>query len=1414
MMGPVCQVASAGLGATRAAGGGGVAMVPQTSGITSSGAASSRLQHRVAGPYSGAGGCDAGAASVLDVLLATQQDEARMRATALAKQDPATVTAADYQNLLLAPVVAFREVSTSSLPPPASRWGAPQPPKAAAMATATAASTTGAAAMLTSSSCGGPLPEDWVQLASAHGCRHFAAVGISTSADDLKGVFCLASTAASRPASWTPEALHAVAALLAAHVAQAAAVLSEALPALHAATNISQVVAALGAAAASEADKIAHVCGQVRVAFVHHLHQQQQAPAGEAGLLAAGVIGAAASAAVFPYEGGPGAGDRKSSLSASQAPPSTPSALRVRRRASCELIMDRDRTGLLQVLQARGSSVMQQAAAAQVEDGSVGSLAAALYSAATTAGATTMNGSAAARNQAIEALPPKPLSNVGPSGVGGDNSLTELESADSIRRMLSFVNGSREGNTATGFVRFSSCADAASVPVAGTCKGHTLALAGTLLAEALSKGAAGLCVDDCAAHVQDTKSYPRDLVLSRNAPMPLSLALATSTASSLALLGSNDGLLRTTDSACTSAFAPGMIARAPYLEAPDACGAGAQAAVAAASLFAGVGGGAASTSADGRPLVALYATFAQPMPRPLLQAVVRSLRELLTAVEPIVISKMTRGDLMMEWQHMKAELQHSQRGKGGGGTPDTTFAELGRSLSFQPDCVPENAVVGGGCGGLSGPREEDASVFDTFMTGLGGATTAAIAAVNGSRAGGPGGGGGGGLMATGGTLDTFATAIDAGTLGGEAAAGGAVVGSGGPLDDDDSVAMSATSVMTGGPGTGGGGGGAGLALAAFLNNQVPPAGGSPSRPQRPAAAEGTAAIEGSLGSQTEGRPPRNPLLKRLFITNGGSPMVGGGSGNGMSPTAAAAAAAAAAAGGQSAFDVIAGSLTPPRGSTPPQQASPMIPSLQRFVSACSSSPGAAGPASVRPQASAEGVAGGASSSAHYPRRAVALRSRSVSFRLEAAESPRGASKLAPIISIMHERLKAAQAVQMMKSAADARQSDIDSVILLQEVGRGGYGIVFRAKYHGSEVAVKVIQEMQVTPAAVSTKSKTAGGAGKSGGTGSGPAGSGGRAPASVALHKQNLHDAIELVASVSISHPNIVQVLTFFTDCRLEGGSPQASGDYVDTAAPMPRLVHAPATDSDIDDPEASSMALVMEYCDAGCLSDAIVDGLFLRQLQPTTSSNGDPNAKRKPMLAISFRSVMLTLLEVALALRHMHSLHLVHCDLKPQNVLLKSNPRDSRGFTAKLSDFGLAKTMAHDEQGHLVIDEAVASGTITHVAPEVFMGQRPLGAAVDIFAFGILMHQIVAGVRLYEGLTAQQIADAVSHEGLRPRMPSWVPSNYRALAERCWHALPSARPTADELVRQLERLGAGTASSTSKSRLMRPQSGYSQFAN
>lgn len=50
------------------------------------------------------------------------------------------------------------------------------------------------------------------------------------------------------------------------------------------------------------------------------------------------------------------------------------------------------------------------------------------------------------------------------------------------------------------------------------------------------------------------------------------------------------------------------------------------------------------------------------------------------------------------------------------------------------------------------------------------------------------------------------------------------------------------------------------------------------------------------------------------------------------------------------------------------------------------------------------------------------------------------------------------------------------------------------------------------------------------------------------------------------------------------------------------------------------------------------------------------------------------TLIETAYAMKHLHNMHILHRDLKIQNILLKSSNRDTRGFTVKVSDFGLAK--------------------------------------------------------------------------------------------------------------------------------------------
>eukprot|EP00195_Chlamydomonas_chlamydogama_P000925 CAMPEP_0202924460 /NCGR_PEP_ID=MMETSP1392-20130828/78991_1 /ASSEMBLY_ACC=CAM_ASM_000868 /TAXON_ID=225041 /ORGANISM="Chlamydomonas chlamydogama, Strain SAG 11-48b" /LENGTH=228 /DNA_ID=CAMNT_0049618201 /DNA_START=9 /DNA_END=695 /DNA_ORIENTATION=+ len=163
-------------------------------------------------------------------------------------------------------------------------------------------------------------------------------------------------------------------------------------------------------------------------------------------------------------------------------------------------------------------------------------------------------------------------------------------------------------------------------------------------------------------------------------------------------------------------------------------------------------------------------------------------------------------------------------------------------------------------------------------------------------------------------------------------------------------------------------------------------------------------------------------------------------------------------------------------------------------------------------------------------------------------------------------------------------------------------------------------------------------------------------------------------------------------------------------------------------------------------------------------------------------QAVYLTLLEVALAIRHLHHLHLVHCDLKASNVLLKSNPRDPRGFASKVSDFGHISMMVEGGSGHYVVSSAELRGTPSHMAPEVIQGALQT-EAIDVYAFGVLMWELVSSCPLYPGLKAADIQRRVVSEELRPEFDTFVDLEYRRLAEQCWSADPGARPTSAQLV-------------------------------
>ncbi|KAL2486016.1 receptor-like protein kinase 1 [Abeliophyllum distichum] len=82
----------------------------------------------------------------------------------------------------------------------------------------------------------------------------------------------------------------------------------------------------------------------------------------------------------------------------------------------------------------------------------------------------------------------------------------------------------------------------------------------------------------------------------------------------------------------------------------------------------------------------------------------------------------------------------------------------------------------------------------------------------------------------------------------------------------------------------------------------------------------------------------------------------------------------------------------------------------------------------------------------------------------------------------------------------------------------------------------------------------------------------------------------------------------------------------------------------------------------------------------------------------------------------------IIHCDIKPQNVLLDES------FTAKISDFGLAKLLKPDQSK----TTTGIRGTKRYVAPEWFRNM-PITVKVDVYSFGILLLELICCRRNYE---------------------------------------------------------------------------------
>ncbi|XP_050357284.1 dual serine/threonine and tyrosine protein kinase-like isoform X2 [Nymphalis io] len=161
----------------------------------------------------------------------------------------------------------------------------------------------------------------------------------------------------------------------------------------------------------------------------------------------------------------------------------------------------------------------------------------------------------------------------------------------------------------------------------------------------------------------------------------------------------------------------------------------------------------------------------------------------------------------------------------------------------------------------------------------------------------------------------------------------------------------------------------------------------------------------------------------------------------------------------------------------------------------------------------------------------------------------------------------------------------------------------------------------------------------------------------------------------------------------------------------------------------------------------------------------------------LSFAQRMRIACDIVEGIRYLHSLGLVHRDVKLKNVLLDERSR------AALSDLGFCAAEAL-LSGSLV-------GTPVHMAPELLAGMYR--AAVDVYAFGILFWYLCAGnIKLpsaFETFQNKEQLWSKVKRGLRPeRLPHFSDECWEVM-ESCWASEPSQRALLGDVQPKLEAI-------------------------
>jgi serine/threonine protein kinase len=193
---------------------------------------------------------------------------------------------------------------------------------------------------------------------------------------------------------------------------------------------------------------------------------------------------------------------------------------------------------------------------------------------------------------------------------------------------------------------------------------------------------------------------------------------------------------------------------------------------------------------------------------------------------------------------------------------------------------------------------------------------------------------------------------------------------------------------------------------------------------------------------------------------------------------------------------------------------------------------------------------------------------------------------------------------------------------------------------------------------------------------------------------------------------------------------------------------------------------LLCEFMPGGSLYDR-------HQKRLASSKSEPPNVTR----------LLSEMRQIASAVEHLHSKNIIHRDLKSANVLVAGDGR------LCVADFGLVRYCESSQEANMTAE----TGSYRWMAPEVIRHER-YGTKCDVYSYAVLCWEILTAQIPFPESTPVEVALSVAIKGLRPSMPSHVPSVISDLVRQCWSAEASQRPCFTKVLSTLDDIEAAQA--------------------